>query len=182
MTIEELYKIRRANDYKDMLGLRESKLIDWEVTKGEPPYVEEYLLTLDIPTYSERDTLFSPVKIRITLSEKYPMMSPIVQAAGTVPFHPDWYQPSVSHPFGLWSCGVYSPLEGLRPFCLRMIRSLLYDPTTLETYSPSNREATEWYIDNKDNIQLFPCDRQKLEEVKAIKPHLHMFKVVKSKA
>lgn len=155
MTIQELHRKRISNDYKEMCKLRESPMISWTAVKGKAPYIEEYLLTIKVNTYSGPDIPMKQCKVRITLPPQYPNVAPETRMEGTLVYHPNWYTS------GRWCCGSYRPTESLGSYVIRLIQTLQYDKTVTNENSPANSDASAWYRSNKESGR-FPSDKQPL--------------------
>lgn len=158
-TPQEIRRMRLATDYKLLCSIQ-GDIISWVPIKGEPPYVEEYRITVnvrtiigasgDVPVY--RDTSV----MTISLPPDYPRQAPkIIMESVPPPFHTDWYTN------GRWSYGRWFVSESLGDFVIRMVKSLQFDPSSVCEHAPSNYDAARWYIANKTS-GLFPCDRQEL--------------------
>lgn len=158
---------RLEQDYREMLQLQNRSYLSWIVTKGEPPYAEEYLLDIRVRTYAYRMDengykigVIDRCAVKVTLWPSYPDTAPHVRMLNIPPvFHPDWY-----------SRGVYSPPQpwrregSLKDHLLRMIATLQYDPKLIEGGVPANFKALEWYQKNRGNASLFPSDTTPLSE------------------
>ena len=74
-------------------------------------------------------------------------------------FHPNWY-----------SKGTYCPSErwqeddSLKDYVKRMLGTLTYDPTLVETRSPANFKAAAWFKKMRNHDELFPSDPVALTE------------------
>ena len=157
---------RLAADYRDMLKIQDRPYLSWTATKGEPPYAEEYLLTVKLRTYAlstENGRYIVGATdlclIKISLWDSYPHVAPYIKMLSIPPvFHPDWY-----------SKGTYCPPEPwreetpLKEYVLRMLEALKYDKLT-ESAAPANYKAQDWYIKNRDNSGFFPSDSTELTE------------------
>ena len=146
MNFAEVHKKRLKNDYEEMCCLANSPMVSWKATKGEAPYVEEYLLTINVRTYSGPGVIMNQCNVRISLPMDYPKRAPKVVMEEPVVFHPNWYAN------GMWDYGWFQCSESLGNFVARMIRSLQYDPMQINLYSPSNTEAKRWYLDNQEQL------------------------------
>jgi ubiquitin-protein ligase len=161
-TPQEVRAIRLSNDYKEMLRLRGS-IIVWKAVRGTPPIVEEYEVTINVRTIfgidlSRRPSYRSSSVVRLSLPNEYPAVAPhIGMITIPPPFHPNWFTN------GSWCYGTWNPAESLGNFISRMIKTLQFDPLITNPDSPANREATTWYLENK-NSGFFPCDRQVLPD------------------
>ena len=132
-----------AADYREMLQLQDRPYLSWIVTKGEPPYAEEYLLTVRIRTYALSATAdryivstIDKCTIRITLWDSYPKIAPNTKMLNMPPvFHPNWYSKGTYCPSTLWQ-----ESDSLKDYVKRMLGTLTYDPS------------------------LFPCDPVALTE------------------
>ncbi len=158
---------RLEKDFKEMLKIQDRPYISWTATKGELPYVEEYLLSVKLRTYalSLKDGVHTVGVLRgcavgITLWDSYPYTAPYIRMLCLPPvFHPNWY-----------SRGVYCPSQPWDPDCslkdhvIRMLMTLQYEPSVIQTYAPANCKALDWYMKNRDKTELFPSDKTELSE------------------
>lgn len=158
---------RLAADYREMLKIQNRPYLSWIVTKGEPPYAEEYLLTVRLRTYalgaaSGRYVVgtIHRCTVRVTLWDSYPGVAPNIKMLSVPPvFHPSWY-----------SKGTYCPSEqwrkdnSLKEHILRMIATLCWEPSLMDTSAPANYKALDWYLKNRDRVDWFPCDDVVLSE------------------
>jgi ubiquitin-protein ligase len=131
-TSQEIRNLRLKSDYKEMCNIR-GPVISWRATRGTPPYVEEYLLTVNLrsiigegPTYRDQHI------ISVELPGGYPTTPPhVVMVSEPVVFHPNWW--AQKH----WCYGTWDISEGLGHHLIRMLRTLQYDPViTLRTETP----------------------------------------------
>lgn len=160
-------KERLAADYREMLKLQDRPYLSWIVTKGEPPYAEEYLLTVKIRTYAlsatEERYIVSTIDactIRVTLWDSYPKLAPNTKMLNMPPvFHPNWYSKGTYCPSERWHEG-----DSLKDYVKRMLGTLTYDPLLIETRSPANFKAAAWFKKMRDNENLFPSDPVELTE------------------
>lgn len=167
MNIGELRRLRLKNDYLSLVEMESGGLFTWEVTKGTPPYVEEYLFHIQIPGYCSPTEQNDRWTVRITLPPEYPRWAPIIQMADQKRiFHPNWWTN------GRWDCGYYQLTESLMDMLCRLLHNMAYDPNYTNWRSPSNSEAAWWYRDSVDQ-GIFPTIRVD-EYVR--KPELHGFK------
>ena len=158
---------RLAADYREMLKIQDCPYLSWIVTKGEPPYAEEYLLTVRLRTYVLRADhgayqvgAAHRCTIRITLRDSYPHTAPHIRMLSIPPvFHPDWYSKG-----SYCSPEPWRPEHSLKDHVLRMLSSLRYDPALIGSGAPANYKALEWYEKQKDNAGLFPSDMTELTE------------------
>lgn len=157
-TPQEIRKIRLANDYKQMCNIQ-GNVISWTAVSGEPPYVEEYLLTVHVRTIINKTPQYRDTsEIRVTLPPEYPIRPPkIVMVSSPPPFHPNWW------PQKNWCYGTWSPAEALGDHVVRMVKTLQFDMDITNENSPANHDANTWYI-SKKRSGLFPCDRTKLPD------------------
>ena len=152
---------RLKADYRAMLEIQNRPYLTWIVTKGELPYAEEYLLTVRLCTYvlsAERGRyLVSTVPactVLVTLRDSYPAVAPYIRMLTQPPvFHPDWYSKGTYCASAPWS-----PALSLKDFVLRMLATLRWEPDVMNTQTPANYKALEWYLRRRDNAALFPCD------------------------
>lgn len=166
-TPQEIRRIRLTTDYKQMCNIQ-GDIISWVPTKGVPPYVEEYRVTIHVRTITGvsggkpvyRDTSV----VTVSLPPNYPREKPkIIMESDPQPFHPNWY----THK--LWCCGMWFTSESLGDHVIRMVKTLQYDLDITNEFSPANVDAKEWYVKNKHS-GLFPCDHQKLPDPTTSKP------------
>lgn len=153
MNITQLHKIRIENDYKEMCRIANSPMVSWVATKGTAPYVEEYLLTINVRTYSGPGKIMNQCKVRITLPPTYPKIAPETKMEGTLVYHPNWFTS------GRYCCGSYVHTESLGKYVVRLIQTLQFDPVVTNPNSPANVEAKTWYL---NNLNLFPSDTHSL--------------------
>lgn len=159
--------VRLAADYRQMLKIQDRPYLSWIVTKGEPPYAEEYLLTIRLRMYvlSQQSGKYivgvrNQCTVKITLWDSYPHIAPNIRMLSIPPvFHPDWYSK------GTYCSSVPWRNEcSLKDYVLRMLKTLMYDPFTMATETPANYKALEWYRKNRERHDLFPCDSSVLSE------------------
>jgi len=152
-TPQEQRQIRLQNDYKEMLNIQ-GESIKWKPIKGEPPYVEEYELTIKIKTIvSSQPEYRNQHHLKLVLPEQYPNVAPqISMLTSPPPFHPNWYTS------GRWCFGTWDISEGLGDHVNRMIRTLQFDLHFINPDSPANGTAKDWFLANR-NKGLFPCDQ-----------------------
>lgn len=159
MTPQELRHNRLPSDYREMCNIR-GPLVNWEILRGTPPYVEAYRLTVNVrsiigpgPNYRDRHV------IDLELPPDYPLRSAPVatMVSDPVVFHPNWWR----HKH--WCYGTWVYTEGLGHYVIRMIRTLQYDPVITNVTSAANREANDWYIEHRYETFL-PCDTQLLPD------------------
>lgn len=158
---------RLATDYREMLTIQDRPYLSWIAAKGEIPYVEEYLLTVRLRTYvlGTRDDRYvvgvtDRCTVRITLWDSYPYIAPGIRMLSIPPvFHPDWYSK------GTYCSSVpWRPGTSLKDHVMRMLMTLKYEPSVMETKTPANYKALDWYEKNRDNSALFPSDPAVLTE------------------
>ena len=160
-------KERLAADYREMLKIQDRPYLSWIVTKGELPYAQEYLLTVNIRTYalslkSHRYTVgaIRRCMIKVSLWDSYPVAAPSIRMLDIPPvFHPNWYSKGTYCP-----CEPWDPDRSLKDFVMQMLRTLCYDPAVIELNAPANFKALDWYLKNQDDETLFPCDTVELIE------------------
>lgn len=158
MTPQEIRNLRLKSDYKEMCNIR-GPIVSWQITRGEPPYVEAYRLTVNVrsitgkgPTYRDQHV------IDVEIPARYPTSPPqVTMVSDPVVFHPNWW------PHKHWCYGSWDFSEGLGHHVVRMIRTLQYDPIITNEHSAANGEAKRWYLKHGDE-GLFPCDRQPLPD------------------
>lgn len=158
---------RLAADFKEMLKIQNRPYLSWIVTKGELPYAQEYLLTVNIRTYAlslrERRYTVGAIRrctVKVTLWDSYPVAAPSIRMLDIPPvFHPNWYSKGSYCP-----CEPWDPDCSLKDFVMRMLRTLCYDPAVIELTAPANFKALDWYLKNQDDETLFPSDTAALTE------------------
>lgn len=158
MTPQEIRNLRLKNDYEEMVNIK-GELISWKPVRGNPPYVEEYELSVNI------NGIISPVPayrnnhiIKVVLPAGYPTAAPEVYMLSTpVVYHPNWFVG------GKWCFGKWLMPEGLGHHVIRMIRTIQYDPDITNEASPAHQDANKWYL-LKKNSGLFPCDKNQLPD------------------
>ena len=149
-----------------MLKIQDQPYLSWIATNGEPPCAEEYLLNVRLRTYvlsvqEGRYTVsaISRCFIRVTLRDSYPQVAPYVTMLSIPPvFHPDWYSKGT-----YCSSQPWRPEDSLKDYIMRMLGTLRYDPSMMNTDSPANYKALEWYRKNLGSA-LFPSDLTELTE------------------
>lgn len=151
MDRETIRNIRLQNDYSEMLKLKDTPVISWTAIKGTPPAVSEYLVTLRIKTYIAPDVMTDICHLRITLPEDYPLHSPDFRIEDTPIFHPAFFAD------GRYGSYQYSPATSLPQWVQRIFIELQYKEISCLN-APSNNMALHWYLENKDNDKMFPCD------------------------
>ena len=153
---------RLLSDRLGMLELQDRPYMSWTAIKGEPPYIEEYLLDIKLRTYvltSGRGMYNVGVTdrclVKVTLWDSYPHVAPNIKMLNIPPvFHPDWYSKGT-----YCSAEPWSPDTPLKDWIKRMLRTLTYDPSVIaESGAPANYKALEWFMKNRDNAGLFPSD------------------------
>lgn len=158
---------RLKYDYHEMMMIQNRPYLSWTVTKGEPPYAREYLLTADLRTYALTaqpnsytvGTLRRCI-IKVTLWDSYPRVAPNIRMLNIPPvFHPDWYSKGTYSPSVRWSRD-----ESLKDYIKRMLGSLIYQPSLISSDAPANYKALDWYLKHRGNGSLFPSDLTELTE------------------
>lgn len=139
-TPQEQRRLRLKNDYQQMERIR-SERIDWEPSSGSPPHVEAYRLDVEVPTIVGPGPDYrSSHEITVELPSTYPRNNPdITMLTEPPPYHPNWYSS------GRWCYGNWQMIEGLGQHVVRMLRTLLFDPSITRPNSPANAEAARWY-------------------------------------
>lgn len=158
---------RLASDYHEMLKIQNTPYLKWIAIKGEIPYVEEYLLTIRLRTYvlTAKSNMYTvgaihQCTVKVTLWDSYPYVAPTIKMLNIPPvFHPSWYSKGTYCPSEPWR-----PDSSLKDHVKRMISTLTYDPSLIETAAPANYKALEWYMKNRDKASLFPSDMTVLTE------------------
>ena len=158
MTPQERRNLRLKNDYEQMKNIQ-GNIIQWEALRGNPPYVEEYRLTVNVRTIISSAPSYRDSHIlTLTIPSSYPESAPtVVMDSQPKPYHPNWF------PNGRWCYGTWILSEALGMYVVRMIRTLQFDPDITNPQSPADGDANRWYQRNQ-NRGLFPCDRQVLPD------------------
>jgi ubiquitin-protein ligase len=102
---------RLAQDFYEMLKIQDRPYLSWIVIKGEPPYAEEYLLTVRLKSYAlsaeHGQYLVSRINsctVKVTLWDSYPNIAPNIRLLSFPPvFHPCWYSKGTYCPPEPWS-------------------------------------------------------------------------------
>lgn len=154
MISSNIRKIRLSNEYKEMLEIKDTPTSKWETDGSEQEVEDEYIVTLYTKTYSTPDILIDECQLKITFPENYPFESPIIQVVNTPLFNPLFNQygflENISFDFN------YSLVD-----CLEYIfYALQFQPGYIPEDAVSNSTSVEWYLSNKDNKALFPCDKK----------------------
>ena len=158
---------RLAADFYEMLKIQDRQYLSWIASKGEPPYAEEYLLTVRLRTYALSTVngaytvgAIDKCVVKISLWGSYPQVAPDIRMLNIPPvFHPCWY-----------SKGTYCPAEpwraedSLKDHVLKMLMTLKYEPSAADIVSPANYKALEWFSRNRDKTEWFPSDATELSE------------------
>jgi ubiquitin-protein ligase len=158
---------RLRSDYRDMLKIQNRPYLSWIVTKGEPPYAEEYLLHIKLRSYVFRMQggecavgAIHSCTVSVSLRPSYPYVAPYIRMSDIPPvFHPAWFSKGTYCPPVKWR-----PDTPLKDYIKDMLGTLCYDPALTETSSPANYKALDWYHKNRENAALFPCDATALTE------------------
>ena len=155
----ELGNLRLEVAYRDIQKFTGQKYIEWLATKGTEPYYEEYLLTIKVRTYYDKEKTMDSCQVRVTFPSNFPQQPPDVNMVSRpLVFHPHWWPKGVYCP-GTWWVG-----ETFENYIKRMIMTLQNDPSMVNEkgVSAANSTAMEWYWANRDNKQLFPSDHQEI--------------------
>ena len=157
---------RLAADYRGMLKIQDRPYVSWIAVKGEPPFVEEYLLTVRLKSYAlgvQNDSYvvgtIPRCTVKVTLWDSYPNVAPYIRMLSIPPvFHPAWY-----------SKGTYCPPEPwhretpLAELVMQMLRTIRYEPEVMDFSAPANYKALDWYLKNRGS-GLFPSDMTRIDE------------------
>jgi len=177
MTPQEIRNLRLKHDYIEMVNIR-GNIIQWEATKGIPPFVEEYKLIINIKSIIGSDPQYRDKhEVHVVLPGTYPNSAPDVRMI-TKPFvfHPNWFSD------GKWCFGTWNISEGLGYHIIRMINTLQYDREITNEGDPANSDANTFYKDNLSS-GIFPCDNTDLPDPsqKAVEPKTHKKFEIKEK-
>lgn len=155
-------RIRLKSDYEDMKKIKNQPYASWVVSKGAEPYVEEYLITINVRTYYAPGKAMNTCKVKITLPANYPYDAPdTIMVSDPLVYHPHWF---IS---GRYCPGSWGVSESLLRYTEKMIETLQNNPDLINPDSPANTDAMNWYLRNKNNKSLFPSDTTKLTEKKS---------------
>ena len=184
--VKDIRSERLSKDYEEMLRLQDTPYLSWIAVKGAPPFAEEYLLTVRLRSYALSATrgryLVSELNgctVKVSLWDSYPRIAPQIRMLSFPPvFHPNWYSKGTYCPPQAWR-----PDDSLKDYVLRMLGTLKYDPTLIETKAPANYKALEWYEKHRENQAWFPSDNTALtensdEQVAALKAAVSSGKVI----
>ncbi|MER2080177.1 MAG: hypothetical protein ABS876_01485 [Ruminococcus sp.] len=152
MSFDDIRRTRLGNEYEEMQRIQDTPVVSWIAEKGEPPFVEEYLVTFHVRTYISPDTTTNRCQLRIVLPERYPLESPVFTVVGTPVFNPAFFTN------GQLGSYRYYPGYTLVDFLEYIFYLLQYCDECIDCNSFSNSEAGLWYRHNKDKPGLFPCD------------------------
>jgi ubiquitin-protein ligase len=157
-TPQETRRTRLKNDFFEMENIR-GQIVDWEIIRGNSPYVEEYRLTVNVRSIIDsKPTFRNSHVINISIPSTYPSAPPLlIMETLPQPFHPNWFKD------GRWCGGEWVISEGLGHHVVRMIRTLQFDSEITSAGSPANHCACEWY-EKQQNKKYFPCDLQILPD------------------
>ena len=158
---------RLARDFYEMLKIQDRPYLSWIAVKGEPPYTQEYLLTIRLRSYAlsaarGRYTVggIHGCTVKVTLWDSYPNIAPNIRMLSIPPvFHPNWYSKGTYCPPEPWS-----PESSLKDYVIRMLGTIKYDASLIESNAPANYKALEWYEKNRGNGAWFPSDDTELTE------------------
>lgn len=148
--------VRLEHDYRAMQALQNG-IIKWEPDRRVPPevYAVDFNLRGMIGPNAFRDTHTVVIK----LLPEYPDRPPYARfTSRPLLFHP--------HVFGngVVCVGGYSPDEGLAVFCLRLARYIQFQPNLINTKSPANKEALQWFNENRGRL---PVDNTPLPDLRS---------------
>ena len=158
---------RLKRDFYEMLKIQDRPYLSWIAVKGEPPYAEEYLLTVRLRSYAlsaQRGrytvSVINGCTVRVTLWDSYPNIAPNIRMLSMPPvFHPSWYSKGAYCPPEQWS-----PDRSLKDCVMRMLGTIKYAPELIGSFAPANYKALDWFERNKDNDAWFPSDDTELTE------------------
>ncbi len=160
---------RLERDYKDLVRLR-GLVFDFEAFA--PPAPERYLLKYrlkSVMALSGTRPIYSPDGfvhvLELTLSPAYYLVLTNDDIGfRTQPiFHPNVFPP----PDGRVCIGGYSPTESLARFILRIAKFIQFHPAVINTDSPANSAACNWYLSHRG---LCPVDTSPLPDPEPRKP------------
>ncbi|MFN0201017.1 MAG: hypothetical protein ACKVTZ_05825 [Bacteroidia bacterium] len=163
LTPIELRRLRLKNDYLELCNMV-GDILQFEVIKGEVPYVEEYKLTINIrtiigpaPTYRDKH------EVIVTLPPTYPYAFPQNKMI-TVPhpYHPNW---SSSMCPGAVKHDIYQGdnlQESLCEHIHRIMKTLQFSPEFTNWHNGYN-VVDKFFIYCMEN-GLAPCDIQTLPD------------------
>jgi len=112
-------------------------------------------LAFEYRTISDKKgTIVQKTNAIIDIGSKYPFQEPRVRFTTPV-FHPNVYSSGQVCLGAKWM-----PTEGLHLLVERLIKILIFDASILNTNSPANRDALQWYhMKVSANQSFFPTDK-----------------------
>ena len=134
---EDINRLRRLRD-------EHADLVQKISVSGNP--VSLIRVTLGVPTAGDQRypvAIQDSSRVQIELLSGYPLVEPKVSSLCNI------WNPNV-FPSGLVCLGrKWIATEGLDLLVLRVLRLLAFDPSVINTASPANREASNWYVEAK---------------------------------
>jgi len=138
--------VRLEHDFLAMQALQ-SEVIKWEADRRVPP--EIYAVDYNLRGMTGPNTFSETHTVVIKLLPEYPDRPPLAKfTSRPLLFHP--------HVFGngVVCVGGYSPDEGLAVFCLRLAKYIQFQPYLINTQSPANKEALNWFKENRSQLPV----------------------------
>src|SRR5436305_15312854 len=101
-TPQQIRRDRLESDYEEMVNIR-GRIIDWRPTRGTPPHVEGYTLTVRVRTVVDPAPKYRDVhELSVQLPPEYPSKPPVISMLSRpVPFHLNWFV-NGNWCFGTW--------------------------------------------------------------------------------
>ena len=143
-------------DFQRMQELeRNSPYVKIDQTTGNPPEIYVLHLTCKgiISLHNNKPDFSASHKIAVSLDKEYPRCNPHLTMITSV-FHPNIYSS------GIIDVGAWFPYMLLSDVIVQVIRLIRYE--YFDTWSPSNRAALIWAVNNR---HLFP-----LEDAQIVRP------------
>jgi len=138
---------RLYNDYRDMEDLRDKSrgIIDFRVSNNYQHYDVEIRGIRTLVITARGVEFRDNHRFTIDLPPEYPLQAPIVRFMEPI-FHPNWY------PDGRVCYGTqWAPGDKLSELVIDTIKMMTYD--IVNTRSPANGMANEWYLQNRERIR-----------------------------
>jgi ubiquitin-protein ligase len=148
--MDESFHIRINNDLKDIKHLREqaTNMFDFEVDASHQKY-KIYIKNIMalVGTNEDNFKVDSFHDFSMELPPQYPDLLPVIFFTRPI-FHPNWWTN------GLLCYGRrYNLNTTLKELIIDIVRMMQYE--IVNTDSPANTAANEWYLNNKDKLDKY---------------------------
>jgi len=168
MNQRESRNIRIKNDYYELMSIS-CNMLEICPVLGKPPFVTEYKITIranSILGVVRNNPIYRKIhEVKLVLGESYPISAPFVQMISMPqPYHPNWFVN------GTWCGGLWLPKESISSYVYRMAKTIQFSPSFTNPSSAANSEAAAWYLKNRFNKDLIPCDHNEIPTLGEIKP------------